>query len=157
MKTKNETIYVAYIDTPVGGIKIEATDRLILSLTFASEVGPSNPNDLCEEAVQALRAYFSGKRKTFDLPLKEASSAFAKKVYAETKKIPFGERRCYADIARAVGSPGAARAVGVALSKNPHIIAVPCHRVVYKDGSVGHYAGGDEKKRALLAFERGVS
>ena len=98
MKTKNETTYNAYIDTPVGAIKIEATDRLILSLTFAPEAGPSNPNDLCEEATEALRAYFSGKRKTFDLPLKEASSAFAKKVYAETKKIPFGERRCYGDI-----------------------------------------------------------
>lgn len=157
MKAKNETVYFAYIDTPVGTIKIEATDRLILSLTFASEAGPSNPNARCEEAAEALRTYFSGKRKTFDLPLKEASSAFAKKVYAETKKIPFGETRCYADIARAVSSPGAARAVGVALSKNLHIIAVPCHRVVYKDGSVGHYAGGDEKKRALLAFERGVS
>lgn len=88
MKTKNETIYVAYIDTPLGAIKIEATDRLIFSLTFASEAGPSNPNDLCEEAAEALRAYFSGKRKTFDLPLKEASSAFAKKSTPKRRKFP---------------------------------------------------------------------
>lgn len=151
-----ETIYKAFVETPVGVVKIEATDRAILSLQFAQKAGPSLKNARCEEAERALRAYFSGKRKTFDLPLEKASSSFAEKVYAETEKIPFGETRCYADIARAIGSPGATRAVGAALSKNPHMIAVPCHRVVYKDGSVGHYAGGDEKKRALLAFERGV-
>ena len=151
-----ETIYRTFVETPVGLIKIEATDRAILTLVFVSERGPVFKNALCEKACEALREYFSGKRKTFDLPLEKASSSFAEKVYDETKKIPFGETRCYADIARAIGSPGATRAVGAALSKNPHMIAVPCHRVVYKDGSVGHYAGGDEKKRALLAFERGV-
>lgn len=151
-----ETIYRTFVETPMGLIKIEATDRAILSLVFVSERGPVFKNVLCEKACEALREYFSGKRKTFDLPLEKASSSFAEKVYAETEKIPFGETRCYADIARAIGSPGATRAVGAALSKNPHMIAVPCHRVVYKDGSVGHYAGGDEKKRALLAFERGV-
>lgn len=157
MKANNETIYYSYVETPTGTLKIEATDRRIRSLTFASEAGPSFPNDLCEEAAEALRDYFSGKRRAFDLPLEKAASPFAEKVYEATKNIPFGEVRCYGEIARAVGSPSAARAVGRALSKNPHMIAVPCHRVVYKDGSVGHYAGGDEKKRALLAFERGVS
>ena len=150
-------IYRAFVETPVGTVKIEATDRAILSLIFVSERGPEFENALCEKACEALREYFSGKKKTFDLPLEKASSPFAEKVYAETKKIPFGETMSYGAIARAIGSPSAARAVGVALSKNPHMIAVPCHRVVYKDGSVGHYAGGDEKKRALLAFERGVS
>lgn len=150
-------IYRAFVETPVGTIKIEATDRAILSLVFVSERGPAFKNALCEKACEALREYFSGKRKTFDLPLEKASSSFAEKVYAETKKIPFGETASYGAIARAIGSPGSARAVGAALSKNPHMIAVPCHRVVYKDGSVGHYAGGDEKKQALLAFERGVS
>lgn len=150
-------IYRAFVETPVGMIKIEATDRAILSLVFVSERGPAFKNALCEKACEALREYFSGKRKTFDLPLEKASSSFAEKVYAETKKIPFGETMSYGAIARAIGSPGSARAVGAALSKNPHMIAVPCHRVVYKDGSVGHYAGGDEKKQALLDFERGVS
>ena len=150
-------IYRAFVETPVGMIKIEATDRAILSLVFVSERGPAFKNALCEKACEALREYFSGKRKIFDLPLEKASSSFAEKVYAETKKIPFGETMSYGAIARAIGSPSSARAVGAALSKNPHMIAVPCHRVVYKDGSVGHYAGGDEKKQALLAFERGVS
>lgn len=150
-------IYRTFVETPVGMIKIEATDRAILSLVFVSERGPAFKNALCEKACEALREYFSGKRKTFDLPLEKTSSPFAEKVYAETKKIPFGETMSYGAIARAIGSPGSARAVGAALSKNPHMIAVPCHRVVYKDGSVGHYAGGDEKKQALLDFERGVS
>lgn len=154
---REATIYRAFVETPVGTIKIEATDNAVLSLIFVDEAGPSDKNALCAEAEKALQAYFSGEKKPFDLPLDEASSPFAEKVYAETKKIPFGETASYGVIARAIGSPGAARAVGVALSKNPHMIAVPCHRVVYKDGSVGYYAGGDEKKQALLAFERGVS
>lgn len=157
MKAKNETMYYAFVQTPAGVMKIEATDRTILSLTFVEDMGVSHPNVLCEKVAAALHDYFSGKRRAFDLPLEKAASPFAEKVYEETKKIPFGEVRCYGEIARAVGSPGAARAVGRALAKNPHIIVVPCHRVVYASGEAGHYAGGDEKKRAILAFERGVS
>lgn len=157
MKANNETMYYAFVETPAGVIKIEATDRTILSLTFVEDMGASHPNVLCEKAAAALHDYFSGKGRSFDLPLEKAASPFAEKVYEATKNIPFGEVRSYGEIARAVGSPGAARAVGRALAKNPHMIVVPCHRVVYEDGSVGHYAGGDEKKRALLAFERGVS
>ena len=85
-------IYRAFVETPVGTIKIEATDRAILSLVFVSERGPAFKNALCEKACEALREYFSGKRKTFDLPLEKASSSFAEKVYAETKKSPLVRR-----------------------------------------------------------------
>lgn len=148
MKEKNETIYYSYVETPAGVIKIEATDRTIRSLTFVEDMGASHPNVLCEKAAAALRDYFSGKGRSFDLPLEKAASPFAEKVYEATKNIPFGEVLSYGEIARAVGR---------ALAKNPHMIVVPCHRVVYASGEAGHYAGGDEKKRALLAFERGVS
>lgn len=157
MKANNETMYYSYVETPAGVVKIEATDRTILSLTFVEDMGASHPNVLCEKAAAALRDYFSGKGRSFDLPLEKAASPFAEKVYEAAKNIPFGEVLSYGEIARAVGSPGAARAVGRALAKNPHMIVVPCHRVVYASGEAGHYAGGDEKKRALLAFERGVS
>lgn len=157
MKANNESIYYSFVETPAGVMKIEATYRTIRSLTFVEDMGASHPNALCEKAAAALHDYFSGKGRSFDLPLEKAASPFAEKVYEATKNIPFGEVRSYGAIARAVGAPGAARAVGRALSKNPYIIVVPCHRVVYASGEAGHYAGGDEKKRALLAFERGVS
>lgn len=152
-----EPIFEAIVETPVGRIKITADADQILSIDFTDDVPAASGNALCEWAAEELREYFSGKRKTFDLPLKKAPSAFAQRVYDEARKIPFGETASYGELARAAGSPGGARAVGSALSKNPHIIVVPCHRVVYASGEPGHYTGGDEKKLALLAFEGVVS
>ena len=157
MKKKEHGLYASVIETPVGRIKITADDALILSIDFTDDAPVSSGNALCERAAEELREYFSGKRKTFDLPLKKAPSAFAQKVYDEARKIPFGETASYGELARAAGSPGAARAVGTALSKNPHIIVVPCHRVIRQNGEPGRYTGGDEKKIALLAFEGAVS
>lgn len=152
-----EPIFEAIVETPVGRIKITADADQILSIDFTDDVPAASGHALCERAAEELREYFSGKRKTFDLPLKKAPSAFAQRVYDEARKIPFGETASYGELARAAGSPGGARAVGSALSKNPHIIVVPCHRVVYASGEPGHYTGGDEKKLALLAFEGVVS
>lgn len=152
-----EAIFEAFVETPVGRIKITADDELILSIDFTDDAPAAGGNALCERAAEELREYFSGKRKTFDLPLKKAPSAFAQRIYEEAMKIPFGETSSYGELARAAGSPGAARAAGTALSKNPHIIVVPCHRVIRQNGEPGRYTGGDEKKIALLAFEGAVS
>ena len=156
MKKKERNLYASVTETPVGKIKITADDELILSIDFTDDA-PAAGNALCERAAEELREYFSGKRKTFDLPLKKASSAFAQRIYEEAMKIPFGETASYGELARAAGSPGAARAAGTALSKNPHIIVVPCHRVIRQNGEPGRYTGGDEKKIALLTFEGAVS
>ncbi|HAZ10225.1 MAG: hypothetical protein A2047_02980 [Omnitrophica bacterium GWA2_41_15] len=78
---------------------------------------------------------------------------FERKVYTVVKKIPFGEVRAYAWVAERVGKPGASRAVGNSLNKNPFPIIVPCHRVVPKDGSIGEYAFGRDLKRKLLEME----
>ena len=156
MKKKEHGLNASVIETPVGKIKITADDERILSIDFTDEA-PAAGNALCERAAEELREYFSGKRKTFDLPLKKAPSAFAQRIYDEAMKIPFGETASYGELARAAGSPGAARAAGTALSKNPHIIVVPCHRVIRQNGEPGRYTGGDEKKFALLAFEGAVS
>lgn len=157
MKKKEHGLYASVIETPVGKIKITADDERILSIDFTDDALAACGNALCERAAEELREYFSGKRKTFDLPLKKAASAFAQRVYDEAMKIPFGETASYGELARAAGSPGAARAAGSALSKNPHIIVVPCHRVIRQNGEPGRYTGGDEKKIALLAFEGAVS
>jgi len=78
---------------------------------------------------------------------------FERKVYTVVKKIPFGETRTYAWVAREIGSSGASRAVGNALNKNPFPIIVPCHRVVRSGGSIGEYAFGRDLKKRLLEIE----
>lgn len=102
----------------------------------------------------ALDAYATDGATAFDLPLDLRGSAFQRTVWAELRAIPPGETVTYAELARRVGRPGAARAVGSAVARNPVSIVVPCHRVVGSDGSLTGYAGGVERKRWLLAHER---
>lgn len=107
---------------------------------------------LVETATQ-LTAYFAGERTSFDLPLDMAGSVFQKRVWAQLLAIPFGQTRSYAEIARAIGSPGAVRAVGAANGRNPVSIVAPCHRVIGSNGTLTGFAGGLEAKRYLLAHE----
>lgn len=104
-----------------------------------------------------LRDYFAGKRPFFNGPLDlKGRSGFERAVYRETTKIPRGKTVSYGKIARRIGRPGAARAVGAALAKNPVPIIVPCHRVVRADGSPGGFSsrGGTATKKKLLLLER---
>ena len=107
-----------------------------------------------DAAADQLREYFAGERATFDLPLNPDGNAFERRVWAELARIPYGDTASYAEIARRIGRPGAARAVGRANARNPIAIVVPCHRVIGSDGSLTGYAGGLDAKRALLALER---
>ena len=111
------------------------------------------------EAVGAqLDAYFAGDRRTFDLPIRfAAGSEFQRRVWDELTRIGAGETVSYGQLAERVGRPGAARAVGSAVACNPISIVVPCHRVVGSDGSITGYAGGPDRKRALLALEQGTA
>jgi methylated-DNA-[protein]-cysteine S-methyltransferase len=108
------------------------------------------------DARAQLAAYFAGERTAFDLPLAMRGTAFNLRVWAELRGIPYGETASYADVARRLGSPGAARAVGAANARNPIPIIVPCHRVVGADGSLTGFGGGIERKRWLLAHEARV-
>ncbi|MGH7564379.1 MAG: methylated-DNA--[protein]-cysteine S-methyltransferase [Gemmatimonadota bacterium] len=109
-----------------------------------------------EAAEHQLTEYFAGSRTRFDLPVDLAAvSEFDRRVLAVVRGIPFGGVLTYGDIARRIGSPSAARAVGNAVGRNPAPIVVPCHRVVRSDGTLGGYSGGGvEYKRRLLAIER---
>jgi methylated-DNA-[protein]-cysteine S-methyltransferase len=100
-----------------------------------------------------LEEYFAGRRRGFDLPLDLRGTGFQKRCWQELLKIPYGETRSYADIARAIGNPLAVRAVGLANGQNPIAIIVPCHRVIGSDGSLTGYGGGLETKRWLLELE----
>jgi methylated-DNA-[protein]-cysteine S-methyltransferase len=108
------------------------------------------------EVKAQLRAYFEGRLNEFDLPLAPQGTEFQSRVWQELRGIPYGETISYAELARRIGNPKASRAVGHANARNPISIIVPCHRVIGADNSLTGYAGGLERKRALLAHEAQV-
>lgn len=106
------------------------------------------------EAERQLTEYFAGRRSRFELSVDLGSlSKFERRVLEEARRIPAGEVVCYSELARRIGKPRAARAVGNALGRNPVAIVVPCHRIVRRDGSLGGYGGGVEWKERLLTLE----
>jgi methylated-DNA-[protein]-cysteine S-methyltransferase len=109
------------------------------------------------DVARQLDEYFAGMRATFDLPLAPAGTPFQLRVWAELSRIPQGTTVTYGELARRVGHPGAARAVGAAVARNPISIVVPCHRVVGSDGTLTGYAGGVARKAFLLALERAAT
>jgi methylated-DNA-[protein]-cysteine S-methyltransferase len=113
----------------------------------------NDANRLLVDAVAQLRDYFSGRRKSFELPLDPQGTEFQQKVWKALMDIPYGETRNYREIATAVGSPRAMRAVGAANGRNPLPIIVPCHRVIGADGKLVGYAGGLTVKKLLLELE----
>jgi methylated-DNA-[protein]-cysteine S-methyltransferase len=102
---------------------------------------------------EQLGEYFAGARREFDLPLRMTGTEFERAVWAELERIPYGETRSYGEVARAIGKPDRARAVGAANGRNPISVIVPCHRVIGSDGSLTGYGGGLERKRFLLGLE----
>ena len=94
-----------------------------------------------------------GERRSFDLPLAPAGTPFQRAVWAELRRIPYGETRSYAQIAAGIGKPGAARAVGQANHRNPLPVFIPCHRVIGASGKLSGYGGGLELKQKLLELE----
>jgi methylated-DNA-[protein]-cysteine S-methyltransferase len=110
-------------------------------------------NPLLTEAVRQLRAYFAGALREFLLPLDIEGTDFQKRVWGQVAAIPYGETRSYLQIAQALGSPRAVRAVGAANGANPVPIVVPCHRVIGAKGKLVGYGGGLAMKERLLELE----
>lgn len=108
---------------------------------------------LARRALAEIAEFLDGRRRKFTVPLDLRGTPFQMQVWKALLRIPYGETRSYGEIARAVGRPKAARAVGMANHTNPVAIVVPCHRVVASDGSLGGYAGGLEMKSRLLRLE----
>jgi methylated-DNA-[protein]-cysteine S-methyltransferase len=98
--------------------------------------------------------YFAGTRQVFDLPLAPQGSTFQHQVWAELRRIAYGETITYAELARRIGHPGAARAVGRANATNPIALVIPCHRVIGANGKLTGYAYGTKLKEQLLNWER---
>jgi O-6-methylguanine DNA methyltransferase len=141
----------------VDRLRIVATGRGIarIALGHGAAARGGGGGGLVERARRELAEYLQGERAFFSVPVDlRAVPEFQARVLAAAARIPFGETRSYAGLAREIGHPAAARAVGNALGANPVPILVPCHRVIRGDGTWGHYAFGAALKTRLLTLER---
>ncbi len=165
-----ESMYVAWIESPLGPLitaattegicLLEFTERRMLEAQFATlrrrfscPIVPGR-NGHIEVLERELNEYFAGARNHFTVPTVAPGTPFQTRVWDALKTIPFGKTWSYEDLARAIGSPGASRAVGTANGMNRVAILIPCHRVVNKDGKLGGYGGGVWRKQRLLELER---
>jgi len=146
-------------NSPIGKITIESDGGAITRLAFGAVQlgGKYRANAVTNLAANQLQEYFAGRRRYFDVPLHLEGTDFQKAVWSEMCDIPYGSTKSYAQIAQAVGSPKAYRAVGMAANTNPVPIIVPCHRVLGSRGNLVGYAYGIETKKYLLDLERKVS
>ena len=164
----NTDIVYAQIESPVGPVWVATTGVGICAVGLgagqpeaffahlARHIGSEPPREdptVLAPALTQLREYFSRIRREFGLPLDVRGTAFQRTVWAEVARIPYGVTATYGEIAQRVGRPGAARAVGAAMTANPLPILVPCHRVIGAGGSLTGYGGGLEMKAALLRLE----
>lgn len=146
-----------FVDTPLGRVGLAEQDGAITNLFFQGTVQPESyelgSTPLLERARLQLLEYLAGRRQSFDLPLEPQGTLFQRQVWQALARIPYGQTRSYGWLARQVGRPQAARAVGQANSRNPISILLPCHRVVGAQGALTGYAGGLERKKMLLRLE----
>jgi methylated-DNA-[protein]-cysteine S-methyltransferase len=146
--------------SPIGPLTLHARDGALTAVWMEDDRDlperPGHAPPLTEARIQ-LDAYFAGDLRVFDLPLAPEGTEFQLRVWNELRKIPYGETISYGELARRVGDPTAARAVGLANGRNPLPVIVPCHRVIGADGSLTGFGGGLDRKRRLLELEAGVA
>jgi methylated-DNA-[protein]-cysteine S-methyltransferase len=165
------TLHHRFLDSPVGRLTLVADDDALVGLWFPDREGatggvdtgaiaggaPVEGHPVLELAAAELVAYFAGARTAFTVPVAPRGTPFQRAVWAQLAAIPFAETRSYGQLARTLGRPGGARAVGLANGRNPVAIILPCHRVIGADGSLTGFGGGLPAKRWLLEHERAVA
>lgn len=155
--------FISHYDSPLGGMSMASDGTYLVGLWFD---GQKHYGDTLEKKYKEcdlpifdhtrrwLELYFSGKDPDFTPALFMRGTGFRRRVWEILITIPYGQTMTYGEIAKGIGKPGAAQAIGNAVSHNPISLIVPCHRVLGADGSLTGYAGGMEKKRWLLERER---
>jgi methylated-DNA-[protein]-cysteine S-methyltransferase len=162
-------LYYDTVDSPLGPLFVGGSAAGVQHLAFLTgggaqaesgalrdrEAGPPGERDAAAASlvVAQLGEYFAGERERFDLPLAASGTEFQRRVWEALRRVPYGRTASYGEIARAIGRPSAARAVGAASRSNPLAIVVPCHRIVGADGALTGYGGGLERKAWLLEQE----
>jgi methylated-DNA-[protein]-cysteine S-methyltransferase len=151
--------YYAKMPSPIGELMLISDGEALIGLYMDNDKHAKQraqalrDDGVLKPALAQLRAYFAGERRDFELPLAPEGTPFQQRVWKELRRIPYGETISYGELAKRIGQPGAARAVGLANGQNPLSIVVPCHRVIGADGSLTGYGGGLPRKRWLLAHE----
>jgi methylated-DNA-[protein]-cysteine S-methyltransferase len=148
------------LDSPLGELTLVARDGAVSGVYFpghwylpdAATFGIRSESGF-DQARRELAEYLAGERTIFELPTSTAGDGFQQRVWKLIDAIPYGETSTYGELARELGDPSLARAVGSAVGRNPLSVIVPCHRVIGKDGKLTGYAGGLERKRWLLDLE----
>lgn len=149
------------IDTPIGELTLVGEDDALVGVYYPGHwtrpdratFGARAEGAVFAAAECQLLEYLAGVRTAFTLPIALHGDGFQRRVWERLTAIPYGETVTYGEIARELGDPTLARAVGGAVGHNPLSVIVPCHRVVGKDGKLTGYAGGLERKRFLLNLE----
>ncbi|MFF0231685.1 methylated-DNA--[protein]-cysteine S-methyltransferase [Micromonospora sp. NPDC005252] len=148
------------LDSPIGEFSVATDGTGVRGAHFGRVEGAADePDDpLSWQTVAELRAYFAGELSAFTVPVSPPpGSEFERAVWREMTRIPYGETLTYGEVARLVGDPGAARAVGVACNRNPIPVIVPCHRIVGAGGKLVGFGGGLPRKVKLLELEASVA
>lgn len=148
-------------ESPHGPMLITATPKGLAGVYFRGQKHFPEKRDwrrdmrhpVLRKARRELEEYFAGRRTRFDVPLDPQGTEFQRKVWKAITRVGFGKTLTYGELAKRAGHPGSARAAGAATGRNPIGIIVPCHRIVGANGSLTGYAGGLNRKRALLALE----
>ena len=141
-------------NSPIGAVRLVEEGGSIIRIELTDAAAPSSaPTPLLREAEHQITAFFRGERRQLDFPIRMVGTPFQQRVWQALQQIPYGTTRTYGEIATAIGSPRASRAVGMACNKNPLLLIVPCHRVVGLNGHLTGFAYGTEAKQRLLELE----
>lgn len=158
--------YYDFYESPYGQMLLVANDEGLAGVYFdgqkylaqvASQWRRGAQHATLRQAKRELAEYFGGRRKRFELALAPEGTPFQRSVWKAISTVAFGQTISYGELANKAGCPGSARAAGAATGRNPIGIIVPCHRIVGSNGSLTGYAGGLDRKRALLALESGIA
>jgi methylated-DNA-[protein]-cysteine S-methyltransferase len=147
--------FTSYYLSPAGWLRLQSDGEYITAIGFVDGKEEMIPDDhfLLQDGVQQLQEYFEGRRRKFDLPIKQQGSPFQQKVWQLLMDIPFGKTVSYNELSKIYGDPKSIRAIASANGRNAIAIIVPCHRVIGSDQSLTGYAGGLPRKKFLLEHE----
>ncbi len=156
-----QSLFHAYTDTPIGTAMLVRHGGVLAGLYLADDhsaqehaVGGQEDANCFADVIGQLDEFFVGRRTDFDIDVELLGTPFQVAVWSALGEIPYGRTATYGQVASRIGRPGAARAVGAAIGRNPVSIVVPCHRVIGADGSLTGYGWGIERKEWLLGLEQ---
>ena len=154
-----ETKYTQIYHSPIGVIKMVASEYCIEELVFVEDAAVAQINitenspAVIQQCIDELLEYFAGKRRSFTVPINQEGTEFQQRVWKELYEVLFGKNLSYGELAKKMGDPTAVRAAAAANGKNKIAIIVPCHRIVGADRSLVGYAWGKARKKWLLQHE----